>query len=50
MALAPNFPANPYVYVLYTYDHILGGNNACAAMGYSGCVLGPLSDPTWRNC
>jgi glucose/arabinose dehydrogenase len=21
MALAPNFPTNPYVYVLYTYDH-----------------------------
>lgn len=24
MALDPSFPANPYVYVLYTYDHILG--------------------------
>jgi glucose/arabinose dehydrogenase len=21
LALAPNFPASPYVYVLYTYDH-----------------------------
>ncbi len=25
MALAPNFPANPYVYVLYTYDAPIGG-------------------------
>ena len=24
MALAPGFPADPYVYVLYSYDHILG--------------------------
>ena len=24
LALDPNFPTNPYVYVLYTYDHILG--------------------------
>jgi glucose/arabinose dehydrogenase len=24
LALDPNFPAKPYVYVLYTYDHILG--------------------------
>ena len=24
MALAPNFPTDPYVYVLYTYDHELG--------------------------
>ena len=24
MTLAPNFPTDPYVYVLYTYDHELG--------------------------
>jgi glucose/arabinose dehydrogenase len=24
LALDPNFPTKPYVYVLYTYDHILG--------------------------
>ena len=24
LALDPNFPVNPYVYVLYAYDHILG--------------------------
>ena len=27
MALAPNFPTNPYVYVLYTYDHELGSRH-----------------------
>jgi hypothetical protein len=26
MALDPNFPAVPYVYVLYTYDHVLGSS------------------------
>ena len=25
LALPPNFPANPYVYVLYTYDAPIGG-------------------------
>ncbi len=25
LALAPNFPADPYVYVLYTYDAAIGG-------------------------
>jgi glucose/arabinose dehydrogenase len=25
LALDPGFPARPYVYALYTYDHILGG-------------------------
>ena len=24
LALDPGFPTDPYVYVLYTYDHILG--------------------------
>ena len=25
LALAPNFPADPYVYVLYTHDALIGG-------------------------
>src|SRR6266498_5228791 len=34
MALAPNFPTNPYIYVLYAYDAPIGGtaptwNDAC---------------------
>jgi glucose/arabinose dehydrogenase len=28
MALDPNFPATPYVYVLYTYNHQLGSGSA----------------------
>src|SRR5215218_10853960 len=28
LALDPNFPATPYVYVLYTYDGDVGQNNA----------------------
>lgn len=28
MTLAPNFPSDPYVYVLYTYDHVLGSSAA----------------------
>jgi len=34
MALDPGFPANPYVYVLYTYDHQLGS---------------PSSPPRWGD-
>src|SRR5215207_7282895 len=26
MALDPDFPAQPYVYVIYTYDHVLGSS------------------------
>jgi uncharacterized repeat protein (TIGR01451 family) len=49
LALDPAFPANPYVYVLYTYDHILGdsipaprwGDTCPAAPGATGdgCVV-----------
>jgi glucose/arabinose dehydrogenase len=27
LALDPNFPTKPYVYALYTYDHLLGDSN-----------------------
>ena len=43
--LAPNFPTDPYAYVLYTYDHILGDptapphwNDTCADPLGDGCV------------
>jgi glucose/arabinose dehydrogenase len=42
MALAPNFPADPYVYVLYTYDHILGSQAAAPRWGFAWGVLGPV--------
>ena len=45
MTLDPGFPANPYVYVLYTYDHELGSSVARPSMGHSGRLLRPLSDP-----
>ena len=43
MALAPNFPANPYVYVLYTYDAPPGQtapvwNDVCANANDGRCV------------
>jgi glucose/arabinose dehydrogenase len=37
-ALDPNFPTNPYVYVLYAYDHALPG---------SGQYPGPPPKPPW---
>jgi uncharacterized repeat protein (TIGR01451 family) len=33
MALAPNFPTDPYVYVLYAYDHILGQSGTAPRWG-----------------
>ena len=30
LALDPNFPTDPYVYVLYTYDAAIGGDGARA--------------------
>src|SRR5215467_12326994 len=47
LALDPNFPANPYIYVLYTYDAPIGGtapvwNDACPTppgATTDGCVV-----------
>ena len=38
MALDPQFPTNPYVYVLYTYDR------PRAAMGHARRLFGPMPD------
>src|SRR5688572_7113781 len=35
MALAPGFPADPYVYVLYSYNHILGDSAPAPRWGDS---------------
>jgi glucose/arabinose dehydrogenase/PKD repeat protein len=43
MALAPNFPADPYVYVLYTYDHQLG--SAAPRWGTPGVYSDPCPTP-----
>ena len=44
LALDPQFPTRPYVYVLYSYDAPLGAtapvwNDACADPGQNGCVI-----------
>jgi hypothetical protein len=38
MALAPGFPTNPYVYVLYTYDHELGSSEPAPAGELRACT------------
>jgi glucose/arabinose dehydrogenase/PKD repeat protein len=45
MALAPNFPADPYVYVLYTYDHMLGSQAAAPRWGTPGVYSDPCPTP-----
>jgi glucose/arabinose dehydrogenase len=40
MTLAPDFSANPYVYILYTYDHELGSTAPAPRWGH------PASTPT----
>jgi len=51
MTLHPNFPAVPYVYVLYTYDHVLGDPAPPPRWGTPGATSdgcptppGPTSD------
>jgi PKD repeat protein len=45
MALAPGFPANPYVYVLYTYDHVLGSTAPAPRWGTPGVYSDPCPTP-----
>jgi glucose/arabinose dehydrogenase/PKD repeat protein len=45
MALAPNFPADPYVYVLYTYDHVLGSTAPAPRWGTAGVYSDPCPTP-----
>jgi PKD repeat protein/glucose/arabinose dehydrogenase len=45
MALAPNFPADPYVYVLYAYDHELGSQAAAPRWGTPGVYSDPCPTP-----
>ena len=45
MALHPNFPATPYVYVLYTYDHILGDPASPPRWGTPGATSDPCPNP-----
>jgi glucose/arabinose dehydrogenase len=45
MTLAPNFPTDPYVYVLYTYDHVLGSSAAAPRWGTPGVYSDPCPTP-----
>lgn len=45
MALAPNFPADPSVYVLYTYDHELGTSTPAPRWGTPGVYSDPCPTP-----
>jgi glucose/arabinose dehydrogenase/PKD repeat protein len=49
MALAPNFPADPYVYVLYAYDHELGSSAAAPRWGTPGVYSDPCPTPPGPN-
>ena len=45
MALHPNFPATPYLYVLYTYDHQLGSTAPAPRWGTPGVYSDPCPTP-----
>ena len=45
MALDPNFPTNPYIYVLYTYDHELGSTASAPRWGTAGVYSDPCPSP-----
>jgi glucose/arabinose dehydrogenase len=45
MALAPNFPTDPYVYVLYAYDHELGSTAPAPRWGTPGAYSDPCPSP-----
>jgi glucose/arabinose dehydrogenase/PKD repeat protein len=49
LALHPNFPATPYVYVLYTYDHMLGSPSPAPRWGTAGQTSDPCPDPPGAN-
>lgn len=45
LALDPEFPTRPYVYVLYAYDHILGDPSPAPRWGTPGTSDDPCPDP-----
>jgi glucose/arabinose dehydrogenase len=49
LALDPGFPARPYVYVLYTYDHILGSTAEPPRWGTPGATTDPCPSPPGPN-
>ena len=49
LALDPAFPTQPYVYVLYTYDHVLGSTAAAPRWGTPGATTDPCPTPPGPN-
>jgi glucose/arabinose dehydrogenase len=45
LAVHPNFPASPYVYILYAYDHELGSSNPAPRWGTAGVYSDPCPSP-----
>jgi glucose/arabinose dehydrogenase len=45
MALHPDFPTTPYIYVLYTYDHELGATAPAPRWGTPGVYSDPCPTP-----
>jgi len=45
LALDPDFPETPYVYVLYTYDHVLGEEAPAPRWGTPGTSGDPCPEP-----
>jgi glucose/arabinose dehydrogenase len=45
LVLDPEFPTRPYVYVLYTYDHILGDPSPAPRWGKAGETPDPCPEP-----
>lgn len=45
MALDPNFPSTPYVYVLYSYDHVLGDPAPPPRWGVAGATSDDCPTP-----
>jgi glucose/arabinose dehydrogenase len=45
LALDPDFPSQPYVYVLYTYDHVLGSPAPAPRWGTPGVLSDPCPTP-----
>ena len=49
MVLAPSFPTDPSVYVLYAYDHILGDSTAAPRWGAVGAETDGCPTPPGIN-
>jgi glucose/arabinose dehydrogenase len=50
LALDPGFPVRPYVYVLYTYDHVLGEGGGAPRWGLPNQAGDGCSEPNPNAC